>query len=195
MTIRILVLALVVVLVWSGPGRAENVLRWASAISGLTFDPHAFNHAPTVAQNIQVYESLVDFDSDHSITPGLAVAWRPIDVTTWGFELRQGVHFHDGTPFTAEDVVFSLRRALSPQSEFAQALESIASVKADGDHVVRVRTTGPNLGCVKTRDQRRLNAVRRDDGAESARATGFAGFRAQRVVGHRGGANGRVRPT
>jgi peptide/nickel transport system substrate-binding protein len=120
------------------------VLRWQSAISGLTFDPHAFNHTPTTAQNIQVYESLVDFDSDHTITPGLAVAWRPIDTTTWEFELRQGVRFHDGTPFTAEDVVFSLRRALSPQSEDAQELQSIAAVEADGDHVVRVRTTGPN---------------------------------------------------
>ena len=62
------------VLAWPAPGRAENVLRWQSAISGLTFDPHAFNHTPTRAQNMQVYESLVDFDSDHTIRPGLAVA-------------------------------------------------------------------------------------------------------------------------
>jgi peptide/nickel transport system substrate-binding protein len=138
------ILLLAFVLAWPAPGRAENVLRWQSAISGLTFDPYAFNHAPTRAQNIQVYESLVDFDSDHTITPGLAVAWRPIDVTTWEFELRQGVRFHDGTPFTAEDVVFSLRRALSRKSEYTAALKSIAAVEADGDHLVRVGTTGPN---------------------------------------------------
>ena len=83
MKIRILVLALAVVLAWPAPGRAEKVLRWASAIAGLTFDPHAFNHTPTTAQNMQVYESLVDFDSDHSIRPGLAVAWRLVDSTTW----------------------------------------------------------------------------------------------------------------
>jgi hypothetical protein len=44
MTIRILVLAVAVVLAWPAPGRAENLLRWASASAGLTFDPHAFNH-------------------------------------------------------------------------------------------------------------------------------------------------------
>ena len=74
MSVRILALAAAVVLVWPAPGRAENVLRWQSAIAGLTFDPHAFNHQPTTAQNMQVYECLVDFDPDHSIRPGLAVA-------------------------------------------------------------------------------------------------------------------------
>jgi peptide/nickel transport system substrate-binding protein len=142
--VRAIILLAAFVLAWPGSGRAENVLHWSSAISGLTFDPHAFNHTPTTAKTMQVYESLVDFDSDHTITPGLAVTWRPIDPTTWEFELRQGVRFHDGTPFTAEDVVFSLRRALSPQSELAQDLQSIAAVETDGDYIVRVRTTGPN---------------------------------------------------
>ena len=120
------------------------MLRWASAIAGLTFDPHAFNHQPTRAQNMQVYEPLVDFDSDNSIRPGLAVAWRLVDATTWEFELRQGVRFHDGTPLTAEDVVFSLRRALSPKSEFARGVQSVGAIEADGDHVVRVRSIEPN---------------------------------------------------
>jgi peptide/nickel transport system substrate-binding protein len=144
MSNRILVLAVAVALVWPAPGRAENVLRWASAIAGLTFDPHAFNHTPTTAQNMQVYEPLVDFDSDHSIRPGLAVAWRLVNPTTWEFELRQGVRFHDDTPLTAEDVVFSLRRALSSKSELAQGVQSVGVVEAEGDHVVRVRSIEPN---------------------------------------------------
>jgi hypothetical protein len=49
-----IILLMAFVLAWPGSGRAENVLRWQSAISGLTFDPHAFNHTPTSAQNIQV---------------------------------------------------------------------------------------------------------------------------------------------
>jgi peptide/nickel transport system substrate-binding protein len=72
------------------------------------------------------------------------VAWRLVDSTTWEFELRQGVRFHDGSPFTAEDVVFSLRRALSPESEFAQGVQSVEAIEADGDHVVRVRSIEPN---------------------------------------------------
>ena len=141
---RILVLALAVVLAWPAPGRAENVLRWSSAISGLTFDPHAFNHYPTRAQNLQVYEPLVDFDSDHTIRPGLAVAWRPVDSTTWEFELRQGVRFHDGTPLAAEDVVFSLNRGLSPKSEFARDVPPVAAVEAESSRIVRIRSVEPN---------------------------------------------------
>jgi peptide/nickel transport system substrate-binding protein len=144
MIVRILVLAVAAVLVWPAPGRAENVLRWSSAIAGLTFDPHAFNHYPTRAQNMQVYEPLVDFDPDHSIRPGLAVAWRLVDSTTWEFELRQGVRFHDDTPFTAEDVVFSLRRALSSKSELGRDLPPVAAIEAEGDHIVRVRSIEPN---------------------------------------------------
>jgi peptide/nickel transport system substrate-binding protein len=72
------------------PGRAENVLRWSSGIAGLTFDPHAFNHQPTRAQNMQVYEPLVDFDSDNSIRPGLAVAWRLVDSRTWEVRVAPG---------------------------------------------------------------------------------------------------------
>src|SRR3712207_1303179 len=92
------------------PASAGNVVRWASAISGLTFDPHAFNHGPTIAQNMQVYETLVDIGFDNRVRPSLAVGWQFVDSTTWEFELRRGVRFHDGTPFTADDVVFSLRR-------------------------------------------------------------------------------------
>jgi peptide/nickel transport system substrate-binding protein len=57
--------ALVIVLATSAakPGRAENVVRWASATEALTFDPHAANHTPTYAETQQVYEPLVDFNS------------------------------------------------------------------------------------------------------------------------------------
>jgi peptide/nickel transport system substrate-binding protein len=144
MRVLAIVVAVAVVVPWPLPGRAENVLRWASAISGLTFDPHAFNHYPTRAQNMQVYEPLVDFDSDHSIRPALAVAWRLVDPTTWEFELRQGVRFHDGAPMTTRDVIFSLRRGLSPGSEFARDVPAVAAIEAMGDQVVRVRTLAPN---------------------------------------------------
>ena len=112
----------------------------------LTFDPHAFNHQPTRAQNMQVYEPLVDFDSDHSIRPSLAVAWR-WSMRPPGSSSCARASFHDGTPFTAKDVVFSLRRALSPKSEFAQGVQSVGAIEADGDHVVRVRSIEPNRSC------------------------------------------------
>ena len=90
------------------PGGAENVLRWASATEALTFDPHAANNTPTLNATQQVYEPLVDFNSSYEIEPALAVGWKLISPTIWQFDLRQGVRFHDGTPFTSEDVVFSV---------------------------------------------------------------------------------------
>jgi peptide/nickel transport system substrate-binding protein len=145
MWVRAVILVVAVVLVTIiTPARAENVLRWASAISGLTFDPHAFNHNPTRAQNMQVYEPLVDFDSDHRVRPALAVSWKLSDHLTWEFKLRESVRFHDGAPFTAADVLFSLRRGLSPASEFAWDVPPVAAIEAAGDHIVRIRTVAPN---------------------------------------------------
>jgi peptide/nickel transport system substrate-binding protein len=97
----------------ASPAAAENVLRWASPTEALTFDPHSAAHAPTAAEIQQVYEPLVDFNSSFEIEPSLAVGWKLTSSTTWQFDLRRGVRFHDGTPFTSKDVVFSLKRALS----------------------------------------------------------------------------------
>jgi peptide/nickel transport system substrate-binding protein len=85
--------ALVIVLATSAakPEEAETVLRWASATEALTFDPHSVNHFPTIAANLQVYESLVDFNSNSEIEPALAVAWRLTSPTTWQFDLRPQV--------------------------------------------------------------------------------------------------------
>ena len=113
------------------------MLRWASTTEALTFDPHAAYLAPTIAENHQVYEGLVDFDARYEIEPALATTWRLLDPLTWEFELRRGVTFHDGEPFTAEDVVFSLGRAASrPRSSRASCGRS-RSVDRD-DHTVRI---------------------------------------------------------
>ena len=123
---------------------AENVLRWASATEPLTYDPHSVNHFPTIAANLQVYEPLVDFNANAQIEPALAVAWKLIDPTTWQFDLRQGVRFHDGTRFTSEDVIFSVQRATSSSSDFKTAMSPIAAIEAVDDHTVRIRTAAPN---------------------------------------------------
>ena len=140
------VAALVIVLATSAakPGGAENVLRWASATEALTFDPHSVNHFPTIAANLQVYEPLVDFNSRSEIEPSLAVAWQLTGATTWQFDLRQGVLFHDGTPFTSEDVIFSVKRATSSTSDFKTAISPITAVEAVDDHTVRITTAAPN---------------------------------------------------
>ncbi len=104
-------LAIGVTAAFSGPAAAKNVLRWASAGGALTVDPHAYNESPTFAQLGQVYEKLLDLNSNLSLVPMLAVAWRLVEPTIWEFDLRPNVRFHDGAPFTAADVVFSVARA------------------------------------------------------------------------------------
>jgi peptide/nickel transport system substrate-binding protein len=99
---------------------------------------------PTIVATSQVYEPLVDFSASYEIEPALAVAWKLIDPTTWQFDLRPGARFHDGTPFTSEDVVFSLNRALSETSDRKSALSPIAAVTAVDDHTVRITTAAPN---------------------------------------------------
>jgi peptide/nickel transport system substrate-binding protein len=95
------------VLAVTGPAAAENVLRWVSAGGAATADPHALDALSSVAQFVQFYEQLIQYDSNLVLAPQLALAWRLVEPTAWEFELRPNVRFHDGTPFTAADVVFS----------------------------------------------------------------------------------------
>ena len=81
-------------------------------------DPHANASKDNKAATKQVYEALLDVDSNLAIVPQLALTWKPLDSTTWEFELRPDVTFHDGTPFTADDLVFSIERARAETSDF-----------------------------------------------------------------------------
>jgi peptide/nickel transport system substrate-binding protein len=142
--LRSITAGLALVLASASAAEAENVLRWASATEALTFDPHSAYHTPTLAETQQVYESLVAFNSSYAIEPSLAIAWKLIDPTTWQFDLRRGVRFHDGTPFTSEDVVFSLKRAISDTSDYKSAVSPITAVEPIDAYTVRITTGAPN---------------------------------------------------
>jgi len=123
---------------------AKNVLRWSSQGDAFTMDPHAQNEGQTLTFAQQIYEPLVDRAPDLSKEPGLAVSWRLVDPTIWEFKLRPNVKFHDGRPFTADDVVFSYQRALSPTSDMRQIIASVAKVEAVDPLTVRIKTNGPS---------------------------------------------------
>ena len=123
---------------------AKNVLRWASQGDALTFDPHAQNEGPTNSAVLQVYEALVQRDAKMRLEPGLAVSWKPVSANVWEFKLRKGVTFHDGTPFTADDVVFTYSRVKLPTSDFKSYLASVTEVKKIDSHTVHISTNGPN---------------------------------------------------
>ena len=74
-------------------------------------DPHYHNLGPNNAVAKNIFGRLMTQDENQRVTPDLAVSWKPINDLTWEFKLRQGVKFHDGSPFTADDVIFTMERA------------------------------------------------------------------------------------
>ena len=121
-----------------------KTLRWASQGDALTLDPHSQNEGPTTAMNNHVYEALISRDPSLAKVPGLALSWKTIASDAWEFKLRPDVKFSDGTPFTADDVVFSYNRALAPSSDFKAYISSIKEVKAIDPLTVHIITDGPN---------------------------------------------------
>lgn len=100
-------------------GAQAQVLRWASQGDPQTMDPHSQNESMTNMMNGQVYERLVMRDRNLNIVPSLAVSWQQTSPTVWRFKLRPNVKFHDGTPLTADDVVYSINRGKEPTSQIA----------------------------------------------------------------------------
>lgn len=92
------------------PATAKT-LRWSSQGDAATHDPHAQNEGVNNQINGQIYEQLLTRDKSLKPQPCLAVAWKQVSPTVWVFNLRKGVKWQDGSPFTADDVVFSVLRA------------------------------------------------------------------------------------
>src|SRR5215470_11171102 len=96
---------------------AAATLRFASGFDPQSLDPHALALQYQTRVVSQIYESLVFRDRNFALEPALATSWQQLEPTRWRFKLRQNVKFHDGTPFTADDVVFSIQRALHKLSQ------------------------------------------------------------------------------
>jgi peptide/nickel transport system substrate-binding protein len=140
---RYLCASLAVLILTTAPVSAQNLLRWTSQGDALTLDPHSQNEGPTNAMNGMIYESLVTRDAELALQPEFAVSWSAAS-DGWIFKLRQGVKFHDGADFTAEDVVFSFARANDDASDFKEQATNVASVEVIDDYTVKLRTDGPN---------------------------------------------------
>jgi peptide/nickel transport system substrate-binding protein len=118
-------------------------LRVANQGDATSMDPHSLNESLQLSVTGNVYEPLVGRDEKLALKPALATAWRQTSPTVWRFELRKGVTFHDGTPFTADDVVFSFRRAAGEGSDMKSYTASIKEVRKIDAHTVEIETTAP----------------------------------------------------
>ena len=92
-------------------------------------DPHSQNESMTNMMNGQVYERLTRRDRQLKIVPGLATEWQQVGPLTWRFKLRQGVKFHDGSPLTADDVVYSVQRGQMPTSQINNYAAGVGTAK------------------------------------------------------------------
>ncbi|MBT6188720.1 MAG: ABC transporter substrate-binding protein [Tateyamaria sp.] len=125
---------------------SAETLKWARAGDSLTLDPHAQNEGPTSTLAHQIMEPLIIRDHTGAIEAALATEWGPSadNPNIWVFTLREGVTFHDGAAFDSEDVVFSMNRAMTPDSDYKELLASVKEVRAAGPYTVEIETNGPN---------------------------------------------------
>ncbi len=140
---RFLATTLAAVALAAAPAHAVT-LKWAAQNDIISLDPHSQNHATTNGILQHVYEGLVRYDKKFGVEPALATSWKEIAPNQWRFNLRKGVKFQDGTPFTADDVVFSYTRILQPQGTMQIYVAGIKEVKKVDDLTVDFILGGPN---------------------------------------------------
>ncbi|TQI65283.1 peptide/nickel transport system substrate-binding protein [Bosea sp. AK1] len=140
---KVLALALTGVLGLATSAAAKEI-RYASQGDFRSMDPHGFYETFTLGMLGSVYEGLVRINKDLAFEPALAERWEQKDPQTWVFHIRKGVKFHDGSPFTADDVVFSLKRAAAPGSDMKPSLATIKNVSKVDEGTVAISTDEPN---------------------------------------------------
>jgi len=129
-----------------GGGSARDTLTIATGTDASTFDPHFTTDSATEVLNKSLYNNLVRFNTKMEIVPDLATKWEvSADGLTWTFELRDGVKFHDGTPFNAEAVKTNFERVLDEKtaSPRRSVLGMIKSMEVVSPTKIKLTTTYP----------------------------------------------------
>ncbi len=126
------------------PSAHAKTFRWASAADIPTWDIHSQNNALGNGVHASVYESLVYYNRKFELEPMLATAWKQVSPTQMRVSLRQGVKFHDGATFNADDAKFSLERAMAKTSNYGVYTQGIERVVKVDDYTIDIFTKGPN---------------------------------------------------
>ena len=129
----------------AAPAAQAKPFKWASQGEISTWDIHSQNNALQNGLHANVYESLVYYNSKtFDVEPVLATAWKEISPTQIRFTLRQGVKFHDGSAFTADDAVYSIQRAMAKTSNFSPYVQGIDKVLKVDAQTIDVLLKAPN---------------------------------------------------
>ena len=127
------------------PLKAQSLTVGVEAPFGL--DPHFLFAGPNMAAARHIYDSLINRDPESRFVPGIVESWAMVEPLTWELRLRRGVTFHDGSPFTADDVAFSIARVPALPNNpgpYTSNLRTITRVEVVDPHTVRLHTDQPN---------------------------------------------------
>jgi peptide/nickel transport system substrate-binding protein len=136
-------LALLALALCLAPTAGAATFTYANQGDTLSMDPHMLNESLLLNFTGNVYESLVGRGRKLELEPELATSWKRTAPTVWRFNLRKGVKFHDGTPFAADDVLFSFERARGEGSDMKTYVGQIKEVRKVDSHTVDIVTTEP----------------------------------------------------
>ena len=140
---KLVSLALAAFLAGTAPPAFAVTLRVSNQGDVQSMDPHSLNESLQLSFTGNVYDTLVARDKKMNLEPSLATKWTQTGPTVWRFDLRQGVKFHDGTPFTADDVIFSFKRAAGIGSDMKGYTNPIKEVRKAGEFAVDIETNTP----------------------------------------------------
>lgn len=122
-------------------------LKIALSSEPTSADPHYHKQTANDALSAHVFESLINRDADMKLVPGLATSWKNIDPLTWQLDLRKGVKFSNGEPFTSKDVLFTICRTLNNKTNitasYTQTSKALADVLTPDEHTVILKTKQP----------------------------------------------------
>jgi len=137
----LLTLAVFLLLVGSSFAATLNL---GVASEAITLDPYVQNETATSSTLSNIFDTLIRFDADYNLVPGLATSWQALDAKTWEVKLRKGVTFHNGNAFNADDILFSFDRFKHwERSGFKGKVSAIEKVEKKDDFTVVFTTKGP----------------------------------------------------
>ncbi len=122
----------------------STTLKWGAQNDILTLDPHSQNHATTLAILMHSYEGLARYSEKFEVEPALATKWTVMSPTQVRFDLRRNVKFHDGSPFTADDVIFSYGRIKQPNGTMQIYVSGVNEIRKIDDYTVDMILAAPN---------------------------------------------------
>ncbi len=127
-------------------GAQAQTLRVAVGAQVTSIDPHYHNISPNTAFASMVFGSLTQTQGNSKLAPDLAESWKTVADDVWEFKLRPGVTFHNGTPFTADDFVFTYGRipmVVNSPGSFATYTQAIRAIEVVDPMTLRISTKGP----------------------------------------------------